>query len=59
YDSKIQVFNSTSSTFYAPSNCSGIGSMRHEHIHACPVWKNEAPWNNCVFVNIDADVEGM
>ncbi|KAG2739139.1 hypothetical protein P692DRAFT_201730063, partial [Suillus brevipes Sb2] len=27
-DNKIQVFNSACSTFYAPSNCSGIGGMQ-------------------------------
>lgn len=33
--------------------------MRREHIRACPVWRNEAPRYDCVFVNTDADVEGM
>ncbi|KAG1858200.1 hypothetical protein F4604DRAFT_1882971 [Suillus subluteus] len=52
-------FNSACSTFYAPSDCSGIGRMWQEHIRACPVWRNEAPWYDCVFVNTDADTEGM
>ncbi|KAG1816667.1 uncharacterized protein BJ212DRAFT_1446794 [Suillus subaureus] len=30
----LQVFNSAAATFYAPSDLSGIGGMRHEHIHA-------------------------
>ncbi|KAG1902517.1 uncharacterized protein F5891DRAFT_1127522 [Suillus fuscotomentosus] len=59
FDGNIQVFNSASSTFYAPSNCSGIGGMRHEHIRACPMWRNEAPQYDCVFFNTDASVEGM
>ncbi|KAG1732287.1 hypothetical protein EDB19DRAFT_1896780 [Suillus lakei] len=59
FDGKIQVFNSASLTFYAPSNHSGIGGMCQEHIHACPVWRNEAPWYDCAFVNTDASVEGM
>ncbi|KAG2124061.1 hypothetical protein DEU56DRAFT_923674 [Suillus clintonianus] len=59
FDGKIQVFNSASSMFYAPSDRSGIGGMRREHIRACPVWRNEAPRYDCVFVNMDADVEGM
>ncbi|KAG2108355.1 uncharacterized protein F5147DRAFT_773568 [Suillus discolor] len=59
FDGKIQVFNSASSIFYAPSDHSGIGCMRREHICACPVWRNEAPRYDCVFVNTDAGVEGM
>ncbi|KAG2128044.1 uncharacterized protein EDB93DRAFT_1243604 [Suillus bovinus] len=59
FDGNIQVFNSASSTFYAPSDRSGIGGMRREHIHACPIWRNEAPRYDCVFVNTDASVEGM
>ncbi|KAG2121976.1 hypothetical protein DEU56DRAFT_873692 [Suillus clintonianus] len=59
FDGKIQVFNSASSMFYAPSDRSGIGGMRREHIRACPVWRNKAPRYDCVFVNMDADVEGM
>ncbi|KAG2098388.1 uncharacterized protein F5147DRAFT_754784 [Suillus discolor] len=34
YLSKISVFNSASSRFYAPSDLSGIGGMRVEHIHS-------------------------
>ncbi|KAG1864362.1 hypothetical protein F4604DRAFT_1882080 [Suillus subluteus] len=59
FDGRIQVFNFMSSTFYAPSDHSGIGGMHREHICACPVWRNEAPRYDCVFVNTDASVEGM
>ncbi|KAJ8587017.1 hypothetical protein M405DRAFT_706229, partial [Rhizopogon salebrosus TDB-379] len=50
-----------SSTFYAPSDRSGIGGMRREHIRACPLWRNKAPRNDCIFVNTDAGVhwQGM
>ncbi|KAG1725443.1 hypothetical protein EDB19DRAFT_1833778 [Suillus lakei] len=56
---KLEVFNSASSMFYVPSDRSGIGGMRWEHICACPVWRNEAPRYDCVFINTDAGVEGM
>ncbi|KAG1743142.1 hypothetical protein EDB19DRAFT_1894810 [Suillus lakei] len=59
FNGKIEVFNSASSMFYAPSNRSGIGGMRREHICACPIWRNEAPWYDCMFINTDAGVEGM
>ncbi|KAG1717847.1 uncharacterized protein EDB91DRAFT_1241042 [Suillus paluster] len=56
---KISVFNSASSRFYTPSDISGIGGMRVEHIRACPLWRNEAPRNDCIFVNTGSSTEGM
>ncbi|KAG2737545.1 hypothetical protein P692DRAFT_201842928 [Suillus brevipes Sb2] len=59
HEGKLQVFNSAAATFYAPSDLSGIGGMRREHIRACPLWRNEYPCNDCVFINTDSDAEGM
>ncbi|KAG2104001.1 uncharacterized protein F5147DRAFT_746603 [Suillus discolor] len=59
YLSKIAVFNSASSRFYAPSNLSGIGGMRTEHIHSCPSWRGGHSRNDCVFVNTDSSLPGM
>ncbi|KAG1738088.1 uncharacterized protein EDB91DRAFT_1237791 [Suillus paluster] len=59
YEGKISVFNSACSRFYAPSNLSGIGGMRIEHIRACPMWRNEAPCYDCVFVNIGSEDVGI
>ena len=59
YNGKINVFNSASSRFFAPSDLSGIGGMRCEHIRACPMWRNEHPRYDCIFVNTNPDLEGM
>ncbi|KAG1906308.1 uncharacterized protein F5891DRAFT_1182556 [Suillus fuscotomentosus] len=59
YLSKISVFNSASSRFYAPSDLSGIGGMRVEHIRSCPIWRNEYQRHDCVFVNTDSSLPGM
>ncbi|KAG1768058.1 hypothetical protein EV702DRAFT_1253519 [Suillus placidus] len=59
YLNKISVFNSASSRFYAPSDLSGIGSMRVEHIRSCPSWQNEHSHHDCVFVNTDSSLPGM
>ncbi|KAG1846538.1 hypothetical protein F4604DRAFT_1884154 [Suillus subluteus] len=59
YEGKISVFNSACSRFYAPSDLSGIGGMRIEHIRACPMWQNEAPCYDCVFVNIGSEDVGI
>ncbi|KAG1875828.1 hypothetical protein F4604DRAFT_1880739 [Suillus subluteus] len=56
---KLRVFNSAAATFYAPSDPSGIGGMRREHIRACPLWRNEYPRNDCIFINTGSDAEGM
>ncbi|KAG2036220.1 hypothetical protein BDR03DRAFT_934555 [Suillus americanus] len=59
YDERIHIFNSVCSRFFAPSNLSGIGGMRHEHIHACPAWRKEYPHYDCIFVNVNPDLERM
>ncbi|KAG1864575.1 hypothetical protein C8R48DRAFT_747864 [Suillus tomentosus] len=59
YLSKIAVFNSASSRFYAPSDLSGIGGMRTEHIRSCPSWRGGHSRNDCVFVNTDSSLPGM
>ncbi|KIO14670.1 hypothetical protein M404DRAFT_17529 [Pisolithus tinctorius Marx 270] len=43
YDGKLHIYNSTSLTFFAPSNLSGIYSMHREYIRSCPMWRNEGP----------------
>lgn len=59
YEGKISVFNSACSRFYAPSDLSGIGGMRVEHIRSCPMWRNEFSRHDCVFVNTGSDTEGI
>ncbi|KAG2122561.1 hypothetical protein BD769DRAFT_1629210 [Suillus cothurnatus] len=59
YRGRISVFNSASLTFHAPSDLSGIGGMKREHIHACPLWRNECACNDCVFVITDSNAHGM
>ncbi|KAI6015152.1 hypothetical protein F5J12DRAFT_904460 [Pisolithus orientalis] len=59
YNSKLCIYNSTSLTFFASSNLSGIYSMHHEYIHSCPMWRNEGPHFDCVFVVTDPQAEGM
>ncbi|KAG0699126.1 hypothetical protein DFH29DRAFT_983647 [Suillus ampliporus] len=56
---KTPFFNCASSIFYAPSDHSGIGGMHREYICTCPLWRNEVPCYDCVFVNTDAGIEGM
>ncbi|OAX31919.1 hypothetical protein K503DRAFT_702939, partial [Rhizopogon vinicolor AM-OR11-026] len=53
------VFNSASSTFYAPSNLSGIDGMKREQIHSCLMWRNKHLRNDCVFVITNLDTPGM
>ncbi|KAL4066172.1 hypothetical protein J3A83DRAFT_4360405 [Scleroderma citrinum] len=47
YDGGIWVYNSACSTFFAPSDLSGIYSMCHEYIHSCPMWRNDGPCFDC------------
>ncbi|KAG5649625.1 hypothetical protein H0H81_002798 [Sphagnurus paluster] len=47
---RINVFHSAVSTFYAPSDLSGIGGMHCERIRATPSWKKGPAQFDCVFV---------
>ncbi|KAF9227239.1 hypothetical protein BS17DRAFT_861754 [Gyrodon lividus] len=59
YDGHISTFNSASSRFYAPSDLSGIGGMHTKFIHSTPLWRNEGPQKDCVFVTTDPEALGM
>jgi hypothetical protein len=50
-DRKIRVFYSATATFRAPSDPSGIRSMRREQIRTSPSWRNNAPRYDCAFIN--------
>lgn len=52
---KVSVFNSAAASFYAPSDISGTGGMRREHIQSTPSWRGGAARYDCVFVNVNAD----
>jgi hypothetical protein len=56
---KITVFTSAVATFCAPSDISGIGGMRCEHIHAVDTWRNGPGRYDCIFVSTDPSAEGM
>ncbi|KIJ58801.1 hypothetical protein HYDPIDRAFT_101977, partial [Hydnomerulius pinastri MD-312] len=59
FTGRIKIFNSATATFVAPSDPSGIGSMRREHIRAVPSWRRGPARYDCVFVNTDDAQEGM
>ncbi|KAG2039892.1 hypothetical protein BDR03DRAFT_932956 [Suillus americanus] len=59
YEGRIRVFNSAVSTFFAPSDLSGIGGMKREHICVSPNWRNGHARKDCVFVITDPNIHGM
>ena len=54
FEGSISVFNSASARFYVPSDLSGLGGMRTEFIRSAPMWRNEAPRYDCIFVGTNA-----
>jgi hypothetical protein len=56
---KIHVFNSAVAAFYAPSDISGVTSMRREHIRATPSWRKGCARYDTVLVNSNPEVEGV
>jgi hypothetical protein len=59
FHGKICIFSSAVATFHAPSDISGIGGMRYEHIHAVATWRKGPAHYDCVFVNTDPSAKGM
>ncbi|KAI0652180.1 hypothetical protein C8Q79DRAFT_898811 [Trametes meyenii] len=55
----IRVYHSATATYYAPSDISGIGGMRREHVRATPAWHGGPLRYDCVFVNKDQRVHGL
>jgi hypothetical protein len=56
---RIKVFHSATSTYYAPSDVSGVGGMHRERIHAVPQWKGGPGRYDCVYVEKDTEVDGF
>ncbi|OSC97902.1 hypothetical protein PYCCODRAFT_1376275, partial [Trametes coccinea BRFM310] len=58
-NSRVRVFHSAVATFYAPSDPSGVGGMRREHIRATPSWRKGPPRYDCVFIGKDPNAPGF
>ena len=56
---KISVFSSATTTFYAPSNESGLWGMRHKWIQLTHSWRNHGLWHDCALVVKDETKPGM
>ena len=59
YDGPVNVHNSVSSMFYTPSDVSGLHSMRRKHMCCSPMWRNEGPHYDCIFVVTNPHAEAM
>jgi len=58
-DGRIHVFFSAVATFRAPSDISGISSMRREHIRATSSWRKGQARYDTVLVNSNPEVGGV
>ena len=56
---KISVFSSATTTFYAPSDESGVRGMRREHIQSTHSWRNAGPQRDCALVVEDETKPGI
>ena len=55
----ITIHTTAIATFHAPSNLSGIGGMKCEHIHAVSHWRGGPGHYDTLFINTSAnDVDG-
>ncbi|KAH8071048.1 hypothetical protein BXZ70DRAFT_1058347 [Cristinia sonorae] len=58
-DPRVFVHTSATSTYYAPSDLSGINGMRRERIRSTCSWRNGPARHDCVVVETNPDAEGM
>ncbi|KAG2757557.1 hypothetical protein P692DRAFT_201835899 [Suillus brevipes Sb2] len=54
---KLTLFNYAAASFHAPSDLSGTGGMRREHIRATPSWRTGEPRHDCIFINMGVDFD--
>ena len=54
FKGSISIFNSASARFYTPSDLSGLDRMWTEFIRSAPMWRNEAPRYDCIFISTNA-----
>jgi hypothetical protein len=59
FESEIAILHSATSTFYAPSDPSGVRGMRREVIRSTPCWRNKGPRRDCIFVERRAEIGGF
>ncbi|KAG2084606.1 uncharacterized protein F5147DRAFT_748792 [Suillus discolor] len=61
FKGRVKVFNSAAATFFAPSDPSGVGGMRREHIRVVPSWRRGPAHNDTVFINTGSEdgINGM
>ncbi|KAF8267711.1 hypothetical protein EI94DRAFT_1771804 [Lactarius quietus] len=54
-----KVYHSATSTYYAPSDLSGISGMHWEIIRATLSWKKGPGRYDCVYIETDSDLDGF
>lgn len=59
FQDRVFLYHSAVSTFYAPSDLSGIGGMRQERIHAVPTWFHGRGRYDTILLNKDTDQDGF
>jgi hypothetical protein len=59
YHGRINVYPSATSTYFAPSDKSGLKGMFRERIHSIPAWRNGPPRHDCVFVEHTPNLPGF
>ncbi|KAF5372219.1 hypothetical protein D9758_004938 [Tetrapyrgos nigripes] len=56
---KVFLHNSAKATFFAPSDMSGLGGMRHERIRSTTSWRRGPSRYDCVFMEGDQQEDGF
>lgn len=57
--SHVSIFPSAISTYYAPSDLSGVGGMHRERVRTTESWRSGPPRRDCVFIEKDSSLQGF
>jgi hypothetical protein len=55
----LSVYHSAIARFYAPSDLCGAGGMYRERIRSNPDWRGEYARYDTMFIEVDAELDGM
>ena len=59
YNGRVNVYPSATSTYFAPSDKSGLGGLFRERIHSVPIWRGGPARRDCIFIEHSPNLAGF
>ena len=59
FNGRVFIYHSVIARFYAPSDLCRAGGMYHRYIRSTPLWQNEYPRRDTIFVTTNSEHDGF